>query len=62
MLDPHGVSEADVGAVAAHLEPAAVVLLVEALAFFDGASAGRRMVVPYAVVVVSCPALKRHIT
>ena len=36
VLDPHGVSEADVGAVAAHLEPAAVVLLVEALAFFDG--------------------------
>jgi alkylhydroperoxidase family enzyme len=36
VLDPHGVSEANVGAVAAYLDPAGVVLLVEALALFDG--------------------------
>lgn len=36
VLDPHGVTDRDVAAVAAHLEPAAVVALVEALALLDG--------------------------
>ena len=36
VLDPHGVTDADAAAVAAHLAPAAMVALVEALALFDG--------------------------
>ena len=36
VLDPHGVTDADAAAVAAHLSPAAMVALVEALALFDG--------------------------
>jgi len=36
VLDPHGMSDADVGAVSARLGPAGTVALVEALAFFDG--------------------------
>src|SRR5690349_9599617 len=34
VFDPHGVTEADVAAVAAHLSPSALVALVEALALF----------------------------
>jgi hypothetical protein len=36
VLDPHGVSDADAAEVAAHLSPAAMVALIEALALFDG--------------------------
>lgn len=36
VLDPHGVSDADAAAVAAHLPPAEMVALIEALAIFDG--------------------------
>ena len=36
VLDPHGVTDRDVAAVAAHLEPPAVVALIEALALLDG--------------------------
>ena len=36
VLDPRGVSDADVAAVTAHLSPAQVVALVEALALLDG--------------------------
>ena len=38
VLDPHGVSDADAASVAAHLSPAEMVALIEALAIFDGFS------------------------
>lgn len=34
--DPHGVTDADAAAVAAHLSPPALVAFAEALALFDG--------------------------
>ena len=36
VLDPHGVTDEDAAAVAAHLGPAEMVALIEALAIFDG--------------------------
>jgi hypothetical protein len=36
VLDPHGVTDRDVAAVAAHLDPPAVVAFIEALALLDG--------------------------
>ena len=36
VLDPHGVSDADAASVAAHLSPAEMVALIEALAICDG--------------------------
>jgi hypothetical protein len=36
VLDPHGVTDADTAAVAAHLPPAAMVALIEALALSTG--------------------------
>jgi len=36
VLDPHGVSDADAAAVAAHLSPKEMMALIEALAVFDG--------------------------
>lgn len=36
VLDPHGVSDDDAAAVAAHLSAAGLVALIEALAVFDG--------------------------
>ena len=36
VLDPHGVSDADAAAVAAHLPPKEMMALIEALAVFDG--------------------------
>ncbi|MDX2165645.1 MAG: hypothetical protein SF182_01220 [Deltaproteobacteria bacterium] len=43
VLDPHGVSDADVGALAAHLSPPQTVALIEALALFDGFTRFRLM-------------------
>ncbi|MEO8604331.1 MAG: carboxymuconolactone decarboxylase family protein [bacterium] len=42
-LDPHGLSDDDAAAVAAHLTPAEMVALVEALALFDGFTRFRLM-------------------
>lgn len=36
VLDPHGVSDAEAAAVAAHLPPPEMMALIEALALFDG--------------------------
>lgn len=36
VLDPHGVTDADAAAVAAHLPPREMMALIEALAVFDG--------------------------
>jgi alkylhydroperoxidase family enzyme len=43
VLDPHGVSDADAAALAAHLSPAQMVALIEALAVFDGFTRFRLM-------------------
>jgi len=43
VLDPHGLTDADAAAVAAHLSPPEMVALVEALALFDGFTRFRLM-------------------